>query len=162
MLSPGIRQVIHALLTRPPLSYPMIWASSPQRDISVRLACVKHAASVHPEPGSNSRFYEFKDFNGLLISWLHACMHICWSKDIRNLIISEQACLASCDQIEIRNVLPSRTSYLEIRSIQNKFLASFFTAFRFVSLNYSLRIFQGCIAVQFSRFFVALLCGNKT
>ena len=24
------------------------------RDISVRLACVRHAASVHPEPGSNS------------------------------------------------------------------------------------------------------------
>ena len=25
-----------------------------QADSSVRLACVKHAASVHPEPGSNS------------------------------------------------------------------------------------------------------------
>ena len=24
--------------------------------ISVRLACVRHAASVHPEPGSNSPF----------------------------------------------------------------------------------------------------------
>ena len=24
---------------------------------TVRLACVKHAASVHPEPGSNSPFY---------------------------------------------------------------------------------------------------------
>ena len=27
---------------------------------SVRLACVKHAASVHPEPGSNSPLYFFK------------------------------------------------------------------------------------------------------
>jgi hypothetical protein len=32
------------LLTRPPL----------ELKILVRLACVKHTASVHPEPGSNS------------------------------------------------------------------------------------------------------------
>ena len=54
MLSPGVRQVTHALLTRPPLKCHMIWPKSPLRGISVRLACVKHAASVHPEPGSNS------------------------------------------------------------------------------------------------------------
>jgi hypothetical protein len=35
------------LLTRSPLEYL-------RRDLSVRLACVKHAASVRPEPGSNS------------------------------------------------------------------------------------------------------------
>ena len=40
-------QVTHVLLTRSPLE-------SPQRALSVRLACVKHAASVRPEPGSNS------------------------------------------------------------------------------------------------------------
>nr|GEU67532.1 hypothetical protein DCAR_032037 [Tanacetum cinerariifolium] len=34
----------YTLLTRPPLETPL----------PVRLACVKHAASVHPEPGSNS------------------------------------------------------------------------------------------------------------
>ena len=55
MLSPSVRQVTHALLTRPPLKCHKIWPKSHQRDISVRLACVKHAASVHPEPGSNSR-----------------------------------------------------------------------------------------------------------
>ena len=53
LLSPCIRQVAHALLTRPPLnlrkSIRVLQFSSP-----VRLACVKHAASVHPEPGSNS------------------------------------------------------------------------------------------------------------
>ena len=54
MLSPGVRQVTHALLTRPPLKCHKIWPKSHQRGISVRLACVKHAASVHPEPGSNS------------------------------------------------------------------------------------------------------------
>ena len=45
-----MRQVIHALLTRPPLSH------FPSENFKrfVRLACVRHAASVHPEPGSNS------------------------------------------------------------------------------------------------------------
>ena len=48
------RQVAHALLTRPPLSY--LHASRRiNSDNSVRLECVMHAASVHPEPGSNSR-----------------------------------------------------------------------------------------------------------
>jgi hypothetical protein len=40
-------QVTYVLLTRPPLKYP-------RRGLFVRLACVRHAASVHPEPGSNS------------------------------------------------------------------------------------------------------------
>ena len=39
-------QIVHALLTRPPLSILLYF---------VRLACVRHAASVRPEPGSNSR-----------------------------------------------------------------------------------------------------------
>ena len=49
-LSLSVRLVTHALLTRPPLRYR--FASFLY--ISVRLACVKHAASVRPEPGSNS------------------------------------------------------------------------------------------------------------
>ena len=49
-LSPTQGQVAHALLTRPPL----IRDRSP---FTVRLECVMHAASVHPEPGSNSRKY---------------------------------------------------------------------------------------------------------
>src|SRR5688572_21773761 len=40
-------QIAHVLLTRSPLEYP-------RRGLSARLACVKHAASVRPEPGSNS------------------------------------------------------------------------------------------------------------
>ena len=47
-LSPTQGQVAHALLTRPPL----IRDRSP---FTVRLECVMHAASVNPEPGSNSR-----------------------------------------------------------------------------------------------------------
>ena len=47
VLSPSGRQVVHALLTRSPLS-------KNRNSYSVRLACVRHAASVRPEPGSNS------------------------------------------------------------------------------------------------------------
>ena len=54
LLSPTERQVSHALLTRSPLNLTSIGRSrfplSP-----VRLACVRHAASVRPEPGSNSQ-----------------------------------------------------------------------------------------------------------
>ena len=39
------RQIAYALLTRPPLAVSLRL---------VRLECVRHAASVHPEPGSNS------------------------------------------------------------------------------------------------------------
>ena len=46
-LSQSQGQVAHVLLTRSPLVYP-------RRGLTVRLACVKHAASVRPEPGSNS------------------------------------------------------------------------------------------------------------
>ena len=53
LLSPCVRQVTHALLTRPPLSQSDSIRKLPPIN-SVRLACVKHAASVHPEPGSNS------------------------------------------------------------------------------------------------------------
>ena len=46
-LSQSAGQITHVLLTRSPLEHP-------RRGLSVRLACVKHAASVRPEPGSNS------------------------------------------------------------------------------------------------------------
>ena len=47
-LSPTRGQVTHVLLTRLPLYSP------PEGSFLVRLACVKHAASVRSEPGSNS------------------------------------------------------------------------------------------------------------
>src|SRR6476660_4373143 len=46
-LSPSEGQITHVLLTRSPLVYP-------RKGLTARLACVKHAASVRPEPGSNS------------------------------------------------------------------------------------------------------------
>jgi hypothetical protein len=45
VLSLSLRQVAHVLLTRPPLGVLLHLA---------RLACMRHAASVRPEPGSNS------------------------------------------------------------------------------------------------------------
>ena len=53
LLSPSLRQVAHALLTRPPLSSDS-FDRSLHHLIPVRLECVMHAASVYPEPGSNS------------------------------------------------------------------------------------------------------------
>ena len=49
-LSPGKGLVAYALRTRAPLSLP-------RRGDPVRLACIRPAASVHPEPGSNSSLY---------------------------------------------------------------------------------------------------------
>ena len=54
LLSPGTGQAAHALLTRPPLRRRRSAPEGVSRHRSVRLACVRHAASVHPEPGSNS------------------------------------------------------------------------------------------------------------
>ena len=45
-LSRAHGQVTYVLLTRSPLDI---------RRYPVRLACIRHAASVHPEPGSNSQ-----------------------------------------------------------------------------------------------------------
>ena len=45
-LPPSARQLPHAFLTRPP--------REPPEGDPVRLACIRHAASVDPEPGSNS------------------------------------------------------------------------------------------------------------
>ena len=53
LLSPSERQVAHVLLTRPPLSLHSSIRKL-QNVSSVRLACVRRAASVRPEPGSNS------------------------------------------------------------------------------------------------------------
>ena len=50
MLFPTLGKVAHVLLTRLPLYSP------PEGDFRVRLACVKHAASVRSEPGSNSPY----------------------------------------------------------------------------------------------------------
>ena len=66
--------------------------------ISVRLACVRHAANVHPEPGSNSPF-DFtletdKAFRLVFVTWL---IGFCYSA------------------VPIDCVLPSHSSVVKLR-----------------------------------------------
>ena len=53
-LSPCDGQVAHVLRTLPPVAGKVVLLPPPA---APRLACVKPAASVHPEPGSNSSLY---------------------------------------------------------------------------------------------------------
>ena len=53
-LSPAPGQVAYVLLTRAPVAGSEVQAL---RSAAPRLACVKPAASVHPEPGSNSPLF---------------------------------------------------------------------------------------------------------
>ena len=63
-----MRQVTHALLTRPPLGI-LKSIRKLQSKYLVRLACVRHAASVHPEPGSNSPFKRRESLPAEVRSW---------------------------------------------------------------------------------------------
>ena len=58
VLSPCLGQIAHALLTRPPLEHSLPFRRT-SNYVPARLACVKHAASVRPEPGSNSDVQSF-------------------------------------------------------------------------------------------------------
>ena len=83
-----MRQVTHALLTRPPLSQRKLQTEVIRFQCFVRLACVKHAASVHPEPGSNSRYKFLSQFRINL--WLiHPCLYCFFRIPISRLVRSE-------------------------------------------------------------------------
>ena len=69
VVSQSLGQIAHVLLTHPPLAS----NKSPRRDLWIqlaRLACIRHAASVRPEPGSNS---QFENWAFLICSRLFAC-----------------------------------------------------------------------------------------
>ena len=104
LLSPGKRQVPHALLTRPPLS-------KARRLYSVRLACVRHAASVNPEPGSNSHVKissrsEPSSIAGFLVLPVTYCVRT--SLDVREFLMEPH--LFRADVLEKR----SETSFKRI------------------------------------------------
>ena len=67
VLSLCLGQIVHALLTRPPLEHEPSGRSFPLH-VPARLACVKHAASVRPEPGSNSYVQSLSSTSRLLPS----------------------------------------------------------------------------------------------
>ena len=50
-----MRQIVYAVLTRAP-----VVSEVQALPVTPRLACVRPAASVHPEPGSNSSSLNFK------------------------------------------------------------------------------------------------------
>ena len=66
----------------PRVTHPFATQYNPEGLYLVRLACVKHAASVHPEPGSNSPLKESQDlhpefheaFGSLVIRGRLACL----------------------------------------------------------------------------------------
>ena len=89
-LSPCTGQVVYALLTRPPLSIKKIYRSFISLFLA-RLACVRHAASVHPEPGSNSLKIVFKEPK-FLKSTLESDVSLCfnWSCDFQRFTKSKK------------------------------------------------------------------------
>ena len=91
-LSPSERQVTHVLLTRPPLSNKTSIRKLPS-SYSVRLACVRHAASVRPEPGSNSLKYCIESLPRAFQAYLRAFVAL--SVHLRVLHFFEKLCLLS-------------------------------------------------------------------
>ena len=65
MLSQSKRQITHVLLTRSPLGVHELPHIHP-----VRLACLRHAASVRSEPGSNSPKKSFNERTVTLVMFL--------------------------------------------------------------------------------------------
>ena len=62
MLSPAQRQIPHALLTRS-----LLIQSVQVPTFSAQLACIRHAAIVRPEPGSNSQIKYVSLLSDLLV-----------------------------------------------------------------------------------------------
>ena len=140
-----MRQVTHALLTRPPLSHKQLQSEEICRKCFVRLACVKHAASVHPEPGSNSHkkclsaSFEQTSFNSL-VSVKTYCFKgrhsvIAYFLSVRKLKISKnfQGCFTV--QLSMFTLLPaffiSADSFNRI-SCLSLFVNNFFDIFYFL------------------------------
>ena len=92
-LSRSYGQVAYVLLTRPPLTLS-------RRTRSARLACIRHAASVRPEPGSNSplRVVQLRSlqaslkhlFVGLTPAKRICCAHVQFSRS--KLVLLSVAC----------------------------------------------------------------------
>ncbi len=94
MLSPTLGQVTHVLLTHPPLTQMYLHFDASiknQLPEFARLACIRHAASVHPEPGSNSHIRLFVTHLLIITNELTSLFHCCL-----NLIRPTQLALKLC------------------------------------------------------------------
>ena len=91
----------HVLLTRPPL---------PLLPESVRLACVRHAASVYPEPGSNSP--------SMYISRMMASHHP-----------QKTCCVFAPSQVSLLNVTVVRSMHPELLTLGCTWFADYVYSF---------------------------------
>ena len=123
VVSQSLGQIAHVLLTHPPLAS----NKSSRRNLWIRLdrlACIRHAASVRPEPGSNSQFENWALFNLLQI--------ICLRIDFAYLFGSNIVWPAHCETLfsfQSTNLrLSDATFYilLACRLLVNKFLIFIF------------------------------------
>ena len=152
LLSPCTGQVTHALLTRPPLS-------SSRKKNFVRLACVKHAASVYPEPGSNSHVQFSVQFCA------NAFLSVCVS------YLKDFTVFIGCSLYYAKNFtrltafaiwLFKKSSGLVILfNYQGSFVISFSTH-SYCSLTVHCFIISSCICqARFSNLFLAFFCTNR-
>ena len=93
LLSPCLGQIVHALLTRPPLEHEPSSRNLPFH-VPARLACVKHAASVRPEPGSNS---DVQSFSSSAVPGLKLAKSLNLLQQIRRLLSQKSDCSLSLD-----------------------------------------------------------------
>ena len=139
LLSPSERQIAHVLLTRPPLSY---LKQAPNN--SVRLACVKRAASVRPEPGSNSLVKLYPNsLSRFMISVLH-CRVFCIFQSLLDfllLVSSKQFTRVLCFSL-LFNFQDTVAPFLKCSSIIShffRFVKRFFEIFS-ISFFHSLAV----------------------
>ena len=93
VLSPCLGQIAHALLTRPPLEHSLPFRRT-SNYVPARLACVKHAASVRPEPGSNS---DVQSFSSFAVPNLGLAKALNLPQQIRRLLSQKSDCSLSLD-----------------------------------------------------------------
>ena len=93
VLSPCLGQIAHALLTRPPLEHSLPFRRT-SNYVPARLACVKHAASVRPEPGSNS---DVQSFSSFAVPNLGLAKALNLLQQIRRLLSQKSDCSLSLD-----------------------------------------------------------------
>ena len=72
--------------------------------VALRLACVKPAASVHPEPGSNSSLYKFLIFLSLNLTLSISVPHLA-GRNRRFSFLSCSRYLLSCTSSSLLNEL---------------------------------------------------------
>ena len=118
-LSPCCGQVAHVLRTLPPVAAIVLLQRA-----APRLACVKPAASVHPEPGSNSSLYilyfsKLAPDNSLLFTY---------KKGIDALDLSSSV-LASCTFLTVFSMISHNKSRLSQAGVQRYTLFSFLQTF---------------------------------